>query len=86
MQLQGVEPHYPMIPGEPVFVPHPRAESEDHGWVLSVWWDPTRNASELVILDAQAFDQEPVARVKIDNRIPLAFHGNWISRSQLNSR
>ncbi|PRX96393.1 carotenoid oxygenase family protein [Paraburkholderia sp. BL25I1N1] len=86
VQVQGVEQRYSMIPGEPIFVPHPSAESEDHGWILAVWWDPARNASELVILDARAFDQEPVARVKINNRIPLAFHGNWISRSQLKSR
>ncbi len=67
-----------LIAGESVFVPHPRAESEDHGWVLALWQDPRRNVSELIILDARAFDGEPAARVKLDHHVPLDFHGNWI--------
>ncbi|WP_454873511.1 carotenoid oxygenase family protein [Paraburkholderia xenovorans] len=83
MQLQGIEESYSMIPGEPIFVPHPSPDSEDHGWLLSVWWNPMRNSSELLILDAREFDGEPVARIRINNRIPLAFHGNWIPRSRI---
>ena len=69
---------YDLTPGEPIFVPHPQATAEDHGWVLTVWYDPHRNASDLVILDAQNFDAEPVARVRLDHHVPLGFHGNWI--------
>ena len=41
------------------------------------------DASELVILDAQDFAGEPVARVKLDHHITNGFHGNWIPRAQL---
>ncbi|NHN89515.1 carotenoid oxygenase family protein [Acetobacter conturbans] len=78
-RFQHLSPDYDMTPGEPVFVPHPDGETEDHGWVLAVWYDPRRNASELVILDAQKFDGEPVARIRLDHHVPLGFHGNWIA-------
>lgn len=69
---------YDLTPGEPIFIPHPQATAEDHGWVLTVWYDPKRNASDLVIQDAQRFEAEPVAIVRLDHRVPIGFHGNWI--------
>ncbi len=67
-----------LIAGEAVFVRHPQARSEDHGWILSLWHDWRRNVSELAILDATTFDGEPVARIKLDHHVPVEFHGNWI--------
>ena len=67
-----------MIPGEPIFVPKPGAAAEDEGWIMAVWWDPLRNASEMVIHEAQDFDGEPAARIQLDHHVPLGFHGNWI--------
>ena len=72
---------YQMTPGEPIFVAKQGAKAEDEGWLLVVWWDPVRNASELVIHDAQDFDGEPTARIRLDHHIPLGFHGNWIAAS-----
>lgn len=72
-----------LSPGEPIFVAREGGTDEDDGWVLSVWWDPLRNASELVILNAKDFDGEPAARVKLDHHVPLGFHGNWISSAQI---
>ncbi len=63
-------------PGEPVFVP--RGLGEDDGWVLSVWYDPAVNSSELLIQDARDFSGRPVARVKAPHRVPFGFHGNWV--------
>jgi carotenoid cleavage dioxygenase len=68
-----------MTPGEPVFVPRASAVEEDDGWVMAVWWDHRRNTSEMVILAAKDFDCAPVARVKLDHRVPLGFHGNWVA-------
>jgi carotenoid cleavage dioxygenase len=67
-----------MTPGEPIFIPHPKAEAEDQGWVLVVCYNPHSNTSELAILDAQCFDAEPVARIRLDHHVPLGFHGNWM--------
>lgn len=77
-QFQHLNPDYEMVPGEVIYVPHPNAESEDHGWILNVWYDPRRNASEMVIFDAQDFAGEPLARIQLDHRVPLGFHGNWV--------
>jgi len=65
-------------PGEPVFVPRTEKSSEDDGWVLSVWYDEERNRSELVVLDADNFTGAPIARIKLQHRVPWGFHGNWV--------
>jgi carotenoid cleavage dioxygenase len=64
--------------GEPVFVPRCGAASEDNGWVMSVWYDPSVNSSELVIQAADNFAGRPIARVKAPHRLPFGFHGNWV--------
>ena len=64
--------------GEPVFAPKPGAKSEDEGWVLSLVHERNSRRSKLVIIDAQAFDQEPVAEVIIPQRVPYGAHGSWI--------
>ena len=41
--------------------------------------DPGRGAADLVILAAQDFAAEPLARIHLPDRIPLGFHGSWIA-------
>lgn len=65
-------------PSEPVFVPRESGSSEDDGWVLSLWWNPVTRLSELMIHDALHFGTDPVARVKLNQRVPMGFHGNWV--------
>ena len=77
--FQHLSSGYEMIAGEPIFVPKPRAAAEDEGWIMAVWWSPLSNTSEMVIHDAQDFDGRPTARIKLDHRVPLGFHGNWIA-------
>jgi carotenoid cleavage dioxygenase len=81
--FQRLSAAYDMTSGEPVFVPREGATAEDDGWILCVWSDPRRNASELVILAAQDFDGEPIARVRLDHHVPIGFHGNWIPDAAL---
>ena len=64
--------------GEGVFVPRPDASTEDDGWLVTYVHDRAEDASELVVLDAHAFDDEPVARVLIPRRVPYGFHGTWL--------
>ena len=64
--------------GEAVFVPAAPDAAEDDGYVLAFVHDPGRGAADLVILAAQDFRGEPVARVHLPARIPLGFHGSWI--------
>jgi carotenoid cleavage dioxygenase len=63
---------------EPVFVRATDGRGEDEGWVLTVVYDATRDASELVILDATSFAGPPVATVHLPARVPFGFHGSWI--------
>jgi carotenoid cleavage dioxygenase len=63
---------------EGVFVPSSDGAAEDDGYVLTVVYDPARDASDLVVLAAQDFTGEPVARVHLPQRVPLGFHGNWV--------
>ncbi|WP_099025584.1 carotenoid oxygenase family protein [Mycolicibacterium palauense] len=67
-------------PGEAVFVPDPdSAADENHGWYLGYVYEPERDGSDLVILDAADFAGDPVATIRLPHRVPYGFHGNWIS-------
>ncbi len=67
------------MPGEAVFVPARGVADESNGWYLGYVYDPARNGSDLVILDASDFAGDPVARIRLPRRVPFGFHGNWIS-------
>ena len=64
--------------GEPVFVRAADGHGEDEGWVLATVYDATRDASDLVILDATSFAGPPVATVHLPARVPFGFHGSWL--------
>ncbi|OBG27519.1 carotenoid oxygenase family protein [Mycobacterium sp. 852002-51057_SCH5723018] len=72
-------------PSEPVFVPRESATSEDDGWLMSLWWNPFTRLSELLIHDALHFDADPIARVKLNQRVPMGFHGNWVDGAVIES-
>jgi carotenoid cleavage dioxygenase len=72
------EPGEHRYPGEAVFVRAADGAAEDEGWVLSVVYDATRDASDLVILDATSFAGPPVAVVHLPARVPFGFHGSWV--------
>jgi carotenoid cleavage dioxygenase-like enzyme len=65
-------------PGEAVFVPAAGVPDESSGWYLGYVYDPRRDGTDLVIVDAADFTGEPVARIKMPTRVPYGFHGNWI--------
>jgi carotenoid cleavage dioxygenase len=66
-------------PGEAVFVPGSGTADESNGWYIGYVYDPARDGSDLVIIDASDFAAQPVARIKLPHRVPFGFHGNWIS-------
>ncbi|MEB3021490.1 carotenoid oxygenase family protein [[Mycobacterium] crassicus] len=65
-------------PGEAVFAPAPGQSDESAGWYLTYVYDPVRDGSDLVIIDATDFDAKPAARVRLPRRVPHGFHGNWM--------
>ncbi|MFI6483414.1 carotenoid oxygenase family protein [Nonomuraea sp. NPDC050663] len=67
--------------GEAVFVPSRPDSAEDDGYLMAYVHDPGRGSADLVILAAQDFAGEPVARVHLPARIPIGLHGNWVPDS-----
>lgn len=66
-------------PGEMVFVASSSGPAdESNGWYLGYVYDPVRDGSDLVILDAADFSGAQVARIQLPQRVPYGFHGNWI--------
>ncbi|WP_197379025.1 carotenoid oxygenase family protein [Mycolicibacterium mengxianglii] len=67
-------------PGEAVFVPSTSGPAdESNGYYVGYVYEPGRDGSDLVILDAADFAGDPVARIRLPRRVPYGFHGNWIS-------
>lgn len=66
------------VSGEAVFVPAAGPADESNGWYISYVYNPERDGSDLVILDAADFAGAPVATIELPARVPFGFHGNWI--------
>lgn len=65
------------VPGEAAFVPADDTP-DGPGWLMTYVYNPATDTSNLVILDAERLDAEPVATVQLPSRVPFGFHGNWI--------
>ena len=66
-------------PGEFVFTPKRPDSPEGEGWLMGLVIDLAQETTELVILDSEAFEAEPVARIHLPHRVPPGFHGNWLA-------
>ena len=64
---------------EASFIPRENAKSEDDGYLMSFVYDPEDDKSELIILDAQNIEDEPLCRIHLPARVPAGFHGLWIA-------
>lgn len=64
--------------GEAVFIPNSSTTNEDDGHVALFVYDKVKNNSDFVLLNAQAFNEKPFARVKLPRRVPHGLHGSWI--------
>lgn len=63
--------------GEFVFHPSSPTAAEDDGVLMGFVYDAETDCSELAILDAQTL--QDVASIKLPHRVPIGFHGNWVS-------
>ncbi|HEX3348315.1 MAG TPA: carotenoid oxygenase family protein [Acetobacteraceae bacterium] len=63
---------------EPVLVPRSESAAEGDGWLLAVVWRGSEARSELIVLDTQDIAHGPVATVRLPQRVPFGFHGNWM--------
>ena len=49
-------------------------------------YDVRTNSSDFVVYDARTFSNEPVAVVKLPQRVPYGFHGKHIHAEQFQSQ
>lgn len=85
-QLRRAKPN--TVPTEAVYVPDPGVDAgsddtQDGGWVLHFSFDEERQASDLVVLDAQNFTGDPAAVIHLPVKVPFGFHSSWISDTDL---
>lgn len=68
--------------GEAIFAPRKGGTSEDDGYVILFTWDEPNQQSECVVIDAQNFEADPIARIKIPHRVPFGFHASWVPNAR----
>jgi carotenoid cleavage dioxygenase len=73
-------------PGEFVFVPAHEGAEEDEGWLIGLVVNYPEDTTDLVILDARAFEAGPRASIRIPHRVPPGFHGNWVATASGSGR
>jgi len=64
---------------EPLFIPRSANSHEGDGFLLSYVYREALNRSDLVILNAQQLDDEPLAIIQLPHRVPFGFHGCWVN-------
>jgi len=68
------------IAGEATFIPRGTGGAEDDGYLAILAYDPDAKTSDLVLLDAAKVDSDPVAVVRLPQRVPQGLHGTWIAK------
>ena len=64
--------------GEAVFVPRGEGSGEAEGWVMALVYDAAMDTSSLHVLNGEDFLGEAQAVVRLPQRVPAGFHGNWV--------
>lgn len=63
---------------EPLFIPHPNPQTEDHGYLLSLMYDHSKQRSALNILDTTDITKGPVCRLWFTHHLSHGLHGSWV--------
>ncbi|XP_066159724.1 carotenoid 9,10(9',10')-cleavage dioxygenase 1 isoform X2 [Oryza sativa Japonica Group] len=63
------------------FVPKVNGANEDDGWIISFVHDEEINTSQAHVIDAQRFENGPIAKITLPQRVPYGFHGTFIPRT-----
>jgi carotenoid cleavage dioxygenase len=72
--------------GETVFCPRAGSSAEDDGYLCTFVVDEASGQSELYVIDARDVTREPLARVKIPQRVPTGYHAWWVSDAELRAQ
>jgi len=71
------------VVGEPVFIPRPRPSGDpsDDGFIANFLYG--KNATDFALWDARSFSKNPAVRLRLPRRVPVGFHGAWLSSEEL---
>jgi len=69
------------IAGEATFIPRRAGGAEDEGYLAIFAFDPANRNSDLILLDAAHIEAEPVAVIRMPQRVPQGLHGTWIPKA-----
>ncbi|RYF11237.1 MAG: hypothetical protein EOO40_03690, partial [Deltaproteobacteria bacterium] len=69
--------------GEFVPIKKATAQSELDFWLVGVALDALSGISELLIFDGAQPQQDAICRLPLPHRLPMGFHGSWVSRAEL---
>lgn len=67
--------------GEPVFVRNGEPKAEDDGHLVFLVQPSGPEGAQLWVVNAREFDPKPVAKVHLDVRVPMGFHGLWLKET-----
>ncbi|CAL5046173.1 unnamed protein product [Urochloa decumbens] len=68
------------------FVAKESGIDEDDGWVVTYVHDEGTSISQVYIIDAKRFTEEPVAKITLPQRVPYGFHGNYFHMAEDSTR
>ncbi|MEM7222084.1 MAG: carotenoid oxygenase family protein [Pseudomonadota bacterium] len=64
--------------GEAVFAPRRCSRDESDGYIVTYAYDGETLSTSFVILDAADIAAEPVATLRMPQRVPFGLHGSWL--------
>ncbi|XP_019184825.1 PREDICTED: carotenoid 9,10(9',10')-cleavage dioxygenase 1-like isoform X2 [Ipomoea nil] len=62
-----------------VFVAKTCGNEEDDGWIITFVHNENTNKSQVYMIDAKHFSNEPTATITLPRRVPYGFHGAFIT-------
>ncbi|XP_031104152.1 carotenoid 9,10(9',10')-cleavage dioxygenase 1-like [Ipomoea triloba] len=62
-----------------VFVAKTGGNEEDDGWIVTFVHNENTNTSQVYMIDAKHFSNEPIATITLPCRVPYGFHGAFIT-------
>ena len=68
---------------EPCFIPASSRAGEGEGYICQVQVRHADARADLLLFDAQAVAQGPLARIKLPLRLRFGLHGNWVDGTHL---
>ncbi|KAK2969364.1 hypothetical protein RJ640_023625, partial [Escallonia rubra] len=59
------------------YVSKPGAVEEDDGWIVAFVHDEDTDTSHVLVVDAKNFEEEPIAKIALPQRVPYGHHGAY---------